>query len=99
MELSVNAKRSRSVSHNRALRSEIYAVHLLSIIYLDLENQEDDCTENVSHKPHQSRELNQHDMLPQETCSGNAGEAKVGAFMSHLRWPVFFVWINEICFV
>ncbi|KRZ08235.1 hypothetical protein T11_15839 [Trichinella zimbabwensis] len=65
-------------------------------------------------KPHQSRELNHHDMLPKETCStlyriigsnenliqsGNAGEAKVGAFMSHLRWPVFFVWINEICFV
>ncbi|KRY76690.1 hypothetical protein T4A_4729 [Trichinella pseudospiralis] len=28
MRLSVNPKRSQSVSHNRALRFEIYAVHL-----------------------------------------------------------------------
>ncbi|XP_003369111.1 hypothetical protein Tsp_04537 [Trichinella spiralis] len=31
--------------------------------------------------------------------NGNAGEAKIGAFMSHLRWPVLFLWINEIYFV
>ncbi|KRY40401.1 hypothetical protein T01_5195 [Trichinella spiralis] len=31
--------------------------------------------------------------------NGKAGEAKIGAFMSHLRWPVLFLSKNEIYFV
>ncbi|KRY43596.1 hypothetical protein T03_9541 [Trichinella britovi] len=132
---SVNPNRTRSVSHNKVLRSEINTDHLqesygnfvayknvhlksrVNIVYLDLE---DHFSYEVYYFSSVLLRLYWHAVntyLPNATTTeisliplvygchensnknGKAGEAKIWAFRSHLRWSVLFLSKNEIYFV